>query len=462
MQTDVAITYVNHWIIDIGLATIAAIVGKPTVIALTHDDLEAAANHLKGLYCNHAAVRNYLSVIFTNSHFVQASMNSTDREAYANHVLFAFNQDRPYEGEGARCPFFPARAAIFTAFRQHIPLLNGEGISNFSAAGRAGLPISGLALLAAHAMPMGCFKTGKLLALFHQVSSSLDESPGRMTTVLARNAWRQNNGDISALGASDTNGKLPSRGGSARTNYVSVIMAAEEGSRERDVNIDNVTGYFFTNYGPEPRIELVRLDHTVLRFIQAARLDAPAAWQRAIRGAWQVEKGERLDQISDVSTRRNFLYETLFELPAKPIAFLRRLRHGNRWALIAIFLKEVMRMEAERIDTYRRLGDTLFEYVRQYENQPLSFYVKFSRAKAYIALRSIIRTAAEKMYRATAEAPLFSYDDFILAFEHPSEAYSQWKLARDLISIRLLERLHELKVDLSELPDFEDEDEKEN
>lgn len=110
-------------------------------------------------------------------------------------------------------------------------------------------------------------------------------------------------------------------------------------------------------------------------------------------------------------------------------------------------------MDQERIDTYRRLGDLLADYAMNFENQPHSFYYSFSRAKGYPALRGVIRSAAEKMYKVGADDMLFTYDDFINAFEHPSERYNQWKLARDLISVRMLERLHQAKIDLSALPD---------
>ena len=52
------------------------------------------------------------------------------------------------------------------AFRQHIPLLTGEGVINFHAYGDAGLPVSGEALLAIQAFPLGCAKSaGRLLAV---------------------------------------------------------------------------------------------------------------------------------------------------------------------------------------------------------------------------------------------------------------------------------------------------------
>jgi len=238
--------------------------------------------------------------------------------------------------------------------------------------------------------------------------------------------------------------------------YITQVLRAREDLNERDANLDYITGYYFTNYGTGAEISLIRLDHAVMTFVNRALLDALEAWHRAVRHNWDKVKNEEVftnDEARISSSRRNYLYENLFRLPEYTRQFIGNLKRALNWQLIEIFLKEVMFMDQERIDTYRRLGDLLADYAMNFENQPHSFYYSFSRAKGYPALRGVIRSAAEKMYKVGADDMLFTYDDFINAFEHPSERYNQWKLARDLISVRMLERLHQAKIDLSALPD---------
>ena len=118
-------------------------------------------------------------------------------------------------------------------------------------------------------------------------------------------------------------------------------------------------------------------------------------------------------------------------------------------------------MDAERIETYRKLGDRLAQYMIQYKGDAKGFYHEFARGKDYTALRRTLRSAWERMLKAKESEPLFTYDEFILAFEHPSDGYSQWRLGRDLIAFRMLEILHKHGLDASQLPDPDPEDETE-
>lgn len=450
-------TFTGHPFIDIGLATLVAMVDERTLDALRDEHLHHAAAQLKYWYSQHHAARNYISTVFTNSHFTQPSMTQEQREAYADRYLFAFVKDHPAADGEPRCVFFPQLAAVEIAYRQHIPLLNGENIGNFSAMGRDGLPVSGLALLAIHALPFGCLKCGGRLLGLHQQSA--DPRGAAMQIRLVSNNFQRNTDALNLLPANEKH-KFPDFGGRARLRYVTEIIKARQQLIDRRVSIEAIdsfyTGYYFTNYGAGAEIEIVRLEHTVWRFVNRALLDAQTAWNRAVALNWMQKKKEELEPDDEgriASGRRNLLYERLFQLPDYALAFLACLRPVRDWHLIEIFLEEVMLMDKDRIATYKRLGDLLADYALNMENQPQSFYYAFSRARSYTALRSIIRSAAEQMYRRGADTPLFTFDDFINAFEHPSERTHNWWLARDLISLRLLEQLHQAKIDLSELPE---------
>src|SRR4051812_17267288 len=118
----------GHPFIDIGLATLTVMSGERRLVDLTEDELRAAAEQLKYWYSAHNAARNYISTVFTNSHFTQPSMSQEQREAYADRYLFAFLNDHPAQDGEPHCVYFPELAAVERAYRQHIPLLNGEEI----------------------------------------------------------------------------------------------------------------------------------------------------------------------------------------------------------------------------------------------------------------------------------------------------------------------------------------------
>lgn len=446
--------YTAHPFVDVGVATITAMSGKRTPLDVDVGDLERVAERLKEDYSTLKKLRNHISSIFLNSWFVQPSKSEEDRRAYADEVLFAFRPDRP-PLDGIQCCFFPEKSAVTHIHRQHLPLLNGDGIMNFSASGTVGIPVCGEALLAIHAMPLGCMKAGYLLA-FHQLQSAA-HTDYDMTLAIAGTNYQKNRIALQQMRL-DESVEMPNQGGFKRTRYVETLLQVQQQARRRRVTgLNNITGYYFTNYGPKPMLELVRLDNGVAEFVNVAAQDAGAAWQRAVRLGWQLEKGETTDGLAAESTtvRRNDLYEQLFDLPRNTLSFLRRLAKAKSWLLIEIFLRKVLHMEPERIATYRQLGDKLAEYIATYEGDSMGFYYAFSREPNYGKFRRILRRAAERMVKADAPDPLFTYDEFIAAFEHPSQGYSQWKLGRDLIAFRILEMLSERGVDASQLPDDE-------
>jgi CRISPR-associated protein Cst1 len=144
---------------------------------VTHDDLEAIADYMARNYVVNP-LKSFLTVAFPNSGFVQAAYERAPerRTAYAERVLRAFRPGTPTLAN-ERCVFtgLPAVALALgekttlppgRAFRQHIPLVTGEYVINFHPYGDAGLPVSGIALLALQAFPLGCAKTqGRLLAV---------------------------------------------------------------------------------------------------------------------------------------------------------------------------------------------------------------------------------------------------------------------------------------------------------
>lgn len=456
--------YTGHPFIDIGVATITAMSGQnePSSIKLT--DLEKVAERLKQDYVELTPLRNHISTIFLNSWFVQSSKPEDERKQYADEVLFAFREGTQPVEENTNCTFFPENPAVLYAHRQHIPLLAGADIRNFSPFGGIGIPVCGVALLAIHALPMGCLKCGHFLG-FHQLIP-LNQNIPDMNVKFSELAVKENQLAIQMMRQGGVD-KMPSRGGFSRTRFVDSLLKARQLSRrKRVVDIQNITGYFFTNFGPKPSLSLIRLDNSVISFMHTAINDCADGWNRTVRSGWSLEKGETRSELNDAKTgtRRNGLYEELFQLPQNARKFLKRwIFKSKEWTLVEIFLRKVLNMEQARIDTYRNLGDQLADYMIKYESGTLKFYYKIARAKSSRELYRTLRAAAERMLKAEEEKPLFTYDEVVMAFQHPDDAYHAWRLACDLIAFRMLERLHEQNIDLSELePDVADSDDEDS
>lgn len=448
--------YTYHPLIDVGIATLTAMSRKPKPENVTIEDLERCAEYLQRIYTYLPQVRRQLNSFFQNSHFTQPAMNADDRFAYADKVMFGFRPERTII-DGVNCAYFPEKPAYLYASRQHVPLLNGAGIKNFLPAGLPGLPLSGVALLAINALPLGCMKCERWMA-FHQLRPANSNAPD-MTLLLAMMSLRHNQKSISMMEVDETVGFTGFQ--HYRTRYVEAILAATLESSRRQSDLYHLTGYYFTNFGNNAGIDIVRLDNSIVDFVNTAQYDAAQVWGRIVARGWQLPKGETPEQEkkTDRGTWRNEVYEQLFRLPYNSRRFIGLLASAHNWNLISIFLRKVMGMEQERIDTYRMLGDRLVEYMDQFESDSLGFYHSFARARTYEEMRRVLRGAGERVAKAGGSKPLFTYNDFVFAFEHPSEGSRHWRLGRDLIAIRMLELLQQRNLDLSQLPSEDEEDE---
>ena len=250
--------YVGHPYYDVGIATLAAFAEKKDPRQLTSQDLEQAVVYMSREYVQQP-LRSYLTVAFPNSGFTQpAFFKSPERQQeYARRVLRSSAENVPVLDE--RCVFTgkPAAAVAFDdrdklplgrAFRQHVPLLTREGTINFHPYGDRGLPISGEALLAIQALPLGCAKTAGRLLMVHSDNPDI-------IFHFAREFLEHNRRTVQVAQAAKSN-KMPEFHRKHRTLLVETLLEAEQMQTDRSEN----EGNFFYCYSvpsqqqwPRPR-----------------------------------------------------------------------------------------------------------------------------------------------------------------------------------------------------------------
>ena len=98
-------------------------------------------------------------------------------------------------------------------------------------------------------------------------------------------------------------------------------------------------------------------------------------------------------------------------------------------------------MDAERIRSIRDLGDQLANYISTQNDR--RFFQEFYRQKHYEYFRTAL-IKANLAHVKRGNPPFITLDPFIDVFEEGDElARRDWKLARDLVLIRVIEQLHE-------------------
>lgn len=472
--------------VDIGIATITAFADKRDPSLLTIEDLDGIADFMERNYVVDP-LKSFLTVAFPNSGFTQPAYEKAPekRVEYARKILRAYRPDTPTLEE--RCIFTGKPAAAISldlkdalplgrAYRQHIPLVTGESVINFQPYGDAGIPVSGEALLAIQAFPLGCAKVaGRLLAVH--------ADDAEITYRFARNFLNHNRKAIqTAQIAGEKKLEEPLR--RTTTLLIETLLAIEKqkqeaGEENRPVSI---TAYHLSNSGQGVGLDIYYLPLEVTDFLRTAITPRyRQAWDRLCSRGWEITqaKSKKKGEEVDSQPKRNVLYEDLFKLPEDVARFIRRyfLRIPERgkfpgdpraiyslrtdanlvsWNLTELLLRKVASMNKERIEQIRQLGDKLADYVRKENDKP--FFHSFMTARDYTFLRSILIRLNVALLKK-GEAPVVNFNPYVEIFEQAEGfPHFNWRRARDLVLIRMIERLYELgwiQANIEELPDPE-------
>jgi CRISPR-associated protein Cst1 len=491
--------YTGHPFFDVGAATILAFSRKRKISELNESDLDKMADFISREYIINP-LKSFLTVAFPNSGFTQPAFEKTPEKRidYARRVTRCFRDELSSK---ERC-VFTGDPAIDTAlsdkegyppgraFRQHLPLVLGENQINFFSNGNPGLPVSGKALLCIQAMPLGCAKCGGKLLAVHSDNPEITES-------FAEEFLKKNRANITL--AHEQNGsKLPETG-SAKTVLIETLLLADEEryNAEKEHNPASLTAYHFSNSGQSNALdarnqplEIYHLPMDILDFLWSIKNpEYKVEWNTVVQRAWQLaqpKKGKKDKnglQEENTRHRRNYLYEDLFRLPQGAPRFVRSyfLRIPSRnvssddprrayslkddaslvsWKLTELFLKKVMHLKESRINRIREIGDQLADYVNE-ENDKKFFSTFYGEQSRYgIVRNALIRVNRYRLKQG--KPPILKFDPFVEVFEEQDEnGRSDWRLARDLVLIRMIERLYDLKwieKHVEEMPE-ENEDE---
>lgn len=464
--------YVGHLYFDVGIATIAAFAGKRHPSELTEADLAQIAEYMEVEYLRQP-LRSFLTVAFPNSGFTQPAFadQPEKQRLYARRVLRSFATNAPRTEE--RCVFTgkPATAVSYDvygnlppgrAFRQHIPLLTSEGAINFFPYGDVGLPVSGEAMIAIQAFPLGCAKVaGRLLAV---------HSDNEEILFHFANAFLNQNRRFVQLAQETGSTKLQDAPLARRTLLVDTLLKAGRMQKEalEDEQTFSLTAYHLTNSGQGAAIDIYYLPMEIIAFLREMRSDKyRGTWSAIVERAWEVPPpSKRKQNQAAFQPRMNWLYEDLFSLPDNAKQFVRTyfLRRALRsakslqgdprpgyslrkeaelvsWPITARFLKGVLNMETRRIEEIRQLGDRLAEYVSKENDR--RFFRNFFIEQRYPYFRTTL-LKANLAWIQRGNPPLILLDPYITVFEEGDEVErSDWRFARDLVLIRMVERLYE-------------------
>ncbi len=454
--------YTGHPFIDVGVATIVAMCNLESPLDFNEQHFHKLKEELLRIYITPAMGGYIGNVVFGNASFANpAKLNEkyfdSNRSALSQLIDWASsNPVIPSDDaadEGEQCTF-SGDPAIIRASRMLIPMTNSEDAINFVPEGRKRLPVAGWCILALLAMPIGALNTGGALWIVHSHNHELTEH-------FASEHVAKNRATFS-LSSLD---KLPNYK-FTRTMLIEELMAAHN----LRPSSSPLTAYTFSSNAQNARLTIHHLPSQVVSFMVSAKRQSPQAWNFLVKSSKdrQPETAEKKqgDKTQKHYQRRYFLYEDLFELPQRATYFLRRYllrkpKGGQRqksdpryefsplrdvdgisWGLIALFLERIMTMDKQRIEDIRAVADNLAHFAQVTGDDKL--LKRLMSARSGYDILHLLKRASLRV--EGGEVPLITFDQAVSVFFFDEDADNlrfDWRLARDLLVIRMIERLQQ-------------------
>ncbi len=480
--------FTGHALVDVGIAGLCAFRKRSRPEDLVFEDLDAAASFMEEHYYGGALV-SYLTCVFMNSSFVQRTETESTKRAFIAQYVRAHRATPHSDVAGMRCAF-SGEPATSPLVRTHLPMFSGEGVLNFRPNGEAFVPAAGAYVVALMFLPMASRRAeGRLLAVHA-------DDPALMLRFAKR--YLDDNRRLLALPLPTTRAPIhegydreqpmwdaakkrykfaDAKGPRSLVVHDLTAIAAEALPSDARPRPTALTAYLLSSSGQGPSLDVFHVPSGAVTFVvKAAGASTASAW-RAVAARFQAlseadddggtvsssgKKRAGVNKAKPIAGRagwsRNYAFEDLcgifdagFTDRAAAAQWLRRHllsridREGERatygdararnWRLAELFLKEVLGMNKGRIDSIRVFADKLAGWIHAKNAKKLYNALTFQRLRD---LQDALRSAQRES--ATGQL-LFGLDEYRDVWLHDDgDVY----LARDLICIRVVERLHEL------------------
>ena len=456
-----------HPLVDVGVATLCAMSNRRAPEEVTSEDLEKSTDEIAEAYFSGLLI-SYLTCVYMNSAYVQPAMKPDRRASYRDRYLKAF-RSHGIEDSAHTCSFCD-RPSAELIHRGQVPLLTGQDTLNFLPGSLGGLPACGACLTALQCIVFGCKRVeGKLLGVHvDEPALNIDFAclylrDNRRLLSLARAGMLPHKKgpspslDREQMGPTFPDSKSP--GSLITSDLLSILERSED--RFQSHRSLSITCYWLSSSGQGPSLEVFHLPSNLLRFLRKAHA-APygPSWSSLVASAWRPPDPKTDAAAGGPGRSRNDILDDIVNIyrdgmldRSLAAKFIRRyllgvtspqanaLKRRTEWGLTELFLREVLGMTKQRIERIKDFADRLAGFIAEMNDRRLFRDVVFSNRSW------VLRTALTRAQRREAHDKnllLFGLDDYLGAFEADDAArFDNWDLVRDLISIRLVETLHE-------------------
>jgi len=414
----------NPWV-DTGVAAIQEWNKKQRPEDISREDIENIAAVLIALYLTDPWKKSLFSV-FPNNPITNPSIKNKKRqllEYYKNLIEGIV----PIEKQG-NCIACGRRNTVSGKNRMHIPLTGYEG-SHFFSFKTIGVDYCEACTFAVQCSPLLFYRCGKLL-LLHSNSSKVMQYWARkcISEVQRQMATRNFTGCFNEKYTNPTNALFHIT--------QNLILSYDEQWIDE---LASIRTYHFTNYNQGPELDIYDLPTPVFRFLAYVKSHPKYKdWLRIVYKGYQKSKRK---PEKEYKNKNNSVYQSLLKGKSIIGYFIDNKTKTaiGGWSLLKHYLKEVIGMDASRIEAIKRLGDEISELIKISVNGKKRLG-QIERATNYASFRNTLLRLMRDRVALKTETPLFTFDDYA-KYLFPEGAMG-WKETQDLLLFRLYENLH--------------------
>lgn len=344
--------------------------------------------------------------------------------------------------EYGNCVTCGRRSALKRVGRSEYPLLGSGTSRNFFSYAADGISICEACLFAVQVVPVAAYKIGGRILLLHSNNSKIMKYWIAQPVKNAKNQllMKTFTGFFTPEGYKNYQNAMFDK-------LSEIILDYDEKWHEMNPSI---TFYYFTGHNQRGDVDVIYFPNEVFRFLAQVKIQKYFnEWRKIVRkGYLYTKEGE---DESEFRNKRNLVYVYLLEkrsIVRYFIDFGERSIIGS-WELLNLYLEEVRKMDAKRIEAIKNLADKMADYIQQ--TKEVKRLKSLESVKTPYTLRNTLRIIEKRMIKKGFEDPLFTFDEYVeLLFPEGSN----WRETLDLILFRIYERLHKFLVESSQKGDI--------
>ena len=423
--------------IDSGIYALNRLVSKKTEIEeMTYVDLKTGIDIISDLYLKEAWNKNIYS-IFPNNILTNSAYKDKKDTLYKEELIGLLNSISDEVKNKATCIGCGRRDSVKEHVKRDIPLTGSVSFRNYFSYAKEGADYCPLCVLLIQFMPLSLYRSGGKFILLHSDSEKVMKYWNNQTNANFHKQIAFGN----YVGCFDEEYKNPVNG----IFHIIQDMVFQYYNLDWFDENPSLNFYYFTNYNQSPELELYNFPNNVFHFLSLIKIEDIQKWSYIVKRQYvNIKKDENEEKYRN---KKNRIYERLLQGKTIRYYFMDRKNRKSlcSWKLFRIYLKEVECMDDSRIDSIRKLGDTISKYIIKHDQKKL--LTEIENVESYQKFTNILRKVMKKKVEYDDEDILFSYDDFV---NNICPDYKVWRETRDLLLFRLYENLHEWLIENKE------------